>query len=625
MKIMILLGALAAAIAAIVLIWIYKRTVRLDDFRTKEVPFPRSLQIGVTLGASLAFFVVLLLTSIVYIGDTEVGLVIKKFGGGSLPSGAIVALNGEDGPQAVVLTPGYKLWYWPWQYEIDKSTSLLSIPKGSIGEVEALDGVPLPDGVIYAPPWEDPKKMLDAETFLAAGYDESVEGNVGYKGPQSTVLVPGTYRYNPRLFRITQAPLTNVDVGHVKVVKSNVGDIPAERMTRIKELREEEVDMTEDEQAIALDELRRELALQAEVEGKTKDEIAEIVNAARLTKTTKIILKEVERDAPDRLVDEGQRGIWRTPLYPRQYYMHNAAYEMTDIQTLKVRVAYSSEEFNAQGALADISLSPIQVLTKDGFKFPVDVRVIYHIEPEDAPLVVSTVGDDEHILKKVMTPAVRSIFRNNAQGVTALAYVKQRMEQQKKSTLMIRTKLAPYGISVDEVLIGDVGGDTNSIATLLATQTNRQLAKQQQITYVEQQKAAEKRKSLTKTEQEAEEEKKLAQAEYAVKIAAQKKDEIIIQAQADAEKVTIAAAAEAERIKAIGEAEADKYMKKAEAIGKQQVAVLEALELVSSGRIRITPDVMVSGGGDDAGGGTMNALMGTMLGDMVTRSPAPTN
>ncbi len=349
------------------------------------------------------------------------------------------------------------------------------------------------------------------------------------------------------------------------------------------------------------------------------------MTAARLTKTTKIILKEVERDAPDRLVDEGQRGIWRTPLYPRQYYMHNAAYEMTDIQTLKVRVAYSSEEFNAQGALADISLSPIQVLTKDGFKFPVDVRVIYHIEPEDAPLVVSTVGDDEHILKKVMTPAVRSIFRNNAQGVTALAYVKQRMEQQKKSTLMIRTKLAPYGISVDEVLIGDVGGDTNSIATLLATQTNRQLAKQQQITYVEQQKAAEKRKSLTKTEQEAEEEKKLAQAEYAVKIAAQKKDEIIIQAQADAEKVTIAAAAEAERIKAIGEAEADKYMKKAEAIGKQQVAVLEALELVSSGRIRITPDVMVSGGGDDAGGGTMNALMGTMLGDMVTRSPAPTN
>ena len=623
MKIIILAASLVVAIVAIVLVWIHKRTIRIDDFRTQQVPFPMPAKIGVTVAAALGFFAVLLLTSIVYIGDTEIGLVIKKFGGGSLPSGAIVARNGEDGPQAQVLTPGYKLWYWPWQYQIDKSTQLLSIPKGSIGEVEALDGAPLPDDMIYAPPWEDPKKMLDAEAFLSAAYGGDQAGDVGYKGPQSTVLVPGTYRYNPRLFRITQAPLTNVDVGHVKVVKSNVGDIPPPRMTRITELREEEVNMTQDEKEIALDELRRELELQAEVEGKSKEETAEIVAAARLSKTTKIILKEMERDAPDRLVDKGQRGIWREPLYPRQYYMHNAAYEMTDIQTLKVRVAYSGEELNSQGALADISLSPIQVLTKDGFKFPVDVRVIYHIEPEDAPLVVSTVGDDEHILKKVMTPAVRSIFRNNAQGVTALAYVKQRLEQQKKSTLMIRAKLAPYGITIDEVLIGDVGGDTNSIATLLATQTNRQLAKQQQITFMEQQRAAEKRKALTKTEQEAEEEKKLAQAEYAVKIAAQKKDEIIIQAQADAEKVTIAAAAEAERIKAIGEAEADKYMKKALAIGKEQVAVLEALELVSSGRIRITPDVMVSG--DGAAGGTMNALMGTMLGDLVTRPTPPSN
>ncbi|MFH1532010.1 MAG: SPFH domain-containing protein [Pseudomonadota bacterium] len=620
MNITILLVALLLAVASIVWIWINKRTIALDNIRSKQVPYPMPLRVGVTVGASLVFIVALLLSSIVYIGDTEIGLVIKKFGGGSLPSGAIVALNGEDGPQAQVLTPGYKLWYWPWQYQIDKSTQLLSIPKGSIGEVEALDGAPLPDDMIYAPPWEDPKRMLDAESFLSAGYGGDQSGDIGYKGPQSTVLVPGTYRYNPRLFRITQAPLTNVDVGHVKVVKSNVGDIPAARMTVIKELREEEVDMTEEEQAIALDELRMELTLQAEVEGKSKEETQEIVKAARLLKTTKIILKEMEREVPDRLANKGQRGIWREPLYPRQYYLHNAAYEMTDIQTLKVRVAYSGEEASEQGERADLSLSPIQVLTKDGFKFPVDVRVIYHIEPEDAPLVVSTVGDDEHILKKVMTPAVRSIFRNNAQGVTALAYVKQRLEQQKKSTLMIRTKLAPYGISVDEVLIGDVGGDTNSIATLLATQTNRQLAKQQQITYMEQQKAAEKRKALTKTEQEAEEEKKLAQAEYAVKIAAQKKDEIIIQAQADAEKVTIAAAAEAERIKAIGEAEADKYLKKAAAIGKQQVAVLEALELVASGKIRITPEVMVSGG-DGGSGGTMSALMGTMLGDMVTRQP----
>ena len=615
MNLTLLLAALVVCVGAVILAWTWRSTIRVDEYQSRKVPLPIAIRIASIAGAVAVFFLALLLSSVVYIGDDEIGLVVKKFGGGSLPSGAIVALNGEDGPQAGVLTPGYKLWYWPWQYQINKETKLLSIPKGSIGEVEALDGVPLPNGMIYAPPWEDPKDMLDAVRFLAAAYGEGDASQTGYKGPQATVLVPGTYRYNPRLFRITLSDLINVDVGHVKVVKSNVGDIPAERMTVIKELREEEVPMTAEEQEIALDELRSELRITAEVEGKTPEETEAVLKDARLSRTTKIVLTEMEREAPDRLVDVDERGIWREPLYPRQYYMHTSAYEMTDIQTLKVRVAYSSEEKSEQGERADSSLSPIQVLTKDGFKFPVDVRVIYHIEPEQAPLVVSTVGDDEHILKKVMTPAVRSIFRNNAQGVTALAYVKQRLEQQKKSTLMIRTKLAPYGITVDEVLIGDVGGDTNSIATLLSTQTNRQLAKQQQITYMEQQKAAEKRKALTKTEQEAEEEKKLAEAEYAVKIASQKKEEIIIQAQADAEKVTIAATAEATKIKAIGEAEADKYRKKAEAIGRQQVAVLEALQLVSEGKIRITPNVMVSGGGDGADG-TMNALMGTMLGDM---------
>ncbi len=609
-----IVAVFSLCVAAVVLVWTYKRTIVVDAYQSRTVPLSQAIRIAVSVGAVLVFLLALPATSVIYVGDDEVGVVIKKFGGGSLPPGAIVALNGENGSQARVLTPGYKLWYWPWQYEIDKTTKLLSIPKGSIGEVEALDGVPMPHGVIYAPPWEDPKDMLNAESFLAAAYGGGT-GTVGYKGPQATVLVPGRYRYNPRLFRITETELTNVDVGHVKVVKSNVGDIPAERMTVIKELREEEISMTEDEQTIALADLRKELRFEAEVDGRTAEEVERILKEARLPLTTKIILKEKEREVPDRLVDVDQRGIWRESLPPRQYYMHTAAYEMTDIQTLKIRVAYSNEEQSEQGERADIELSPIQVLTKDGFKFPVDVRVIYHIEPEQAPLVVSTLGDDEHVLKKVLTPAVRSIFRNNAQGVTALAYVKQRITQQKKSTLMIRTRLAPYGITIDEVLIGDVGGDTNSIATLLTTQTNRQLAKQQQITYVEQQKAAEKRKALTKTEQEAEEEKKLAAAEYAVKIASQKKDEIVIQAKADAEKVTIAATAEATRIKAIGEAEADKYLKKAAAIGKQQVAFLEALQLVSDGKIRITPNVMVSG----ETGGTMNALMGTMLGDVVGR------
>ena len=56
----------------------------------------------------------------------------------------------------------------------------------------------------------------DAEFFLTTGK--------GYKGPQSTVLSPGKYRINTKLFTVTKTPATNIDKATVGVVKSNVGD-----------------------------------------------------------------------------------------------------------------------------------------------------------------------------------------------------------------------------------------------------------------------------------------------------------------------------------------------------------------------------------------------------------------
>ena len=48
-------------------------------------------------------------------------------------------------------------------------------------------------------------QMLDAQYFLT-------EGN-GYKGDQVSVLLPGEYRPNPRLFSIDVVPVLEVPVG----------------------------------------------------------------------------------------------------------------------------------------------------------------------------------------------------------------------------------------------------------------------------------------------------------------------------------------------------------------------------------------------------------------------------
>ncbi len=171
-------------------------------------------------GAGIGFFVILIVIAILAFSSTvniagdEVGIVEKKLLGGKLPSGRIIAADGENGIQADLLMPGWHFWKFPWLYKITKQDDL-QIKNGNVGLITAKDGKSLPLGTVYAPEWEAPDKMVDAKFFLT-------EGN-GYKGPQLTVLKPGNYKINTRLFEVKTVPVLNVEVGQVAVIKSNVG------------------------------------------------------------------------------------------------------------------------------------------------------------------------------------------------------------------------------------------------------------------------------------------------------------------------------------------------------------------------------------------------------------------
>ena len=178
-------------------------------------------KIGPILTIILVVVVVSVLTlgsSAVKIGGNEVGIVEKKLGGGDLPEGQILAIKGENGIQAQLLAPGWHLFYWPWQYSITK-TLMVEIREGFVGLIQASDGQSLPPDTIYAPQWDEPDLMLNAGYFL-----DPEKGN-GYKGPQLSVLKPGKYRLNTKLFSIITVPVVNVRVGTVAVVKSNVGEV----------------------------------------------------------------------------------------------------------------------------------------------------------------------------------------------------------------------------------------------------------------------------------------------------------------------------------------------------------------------------------------------------------------
>ncbi|HLP01956.1 MAG TPA: hypothetical protein VK163_08015, partial [Opitutaceae bacterium] len=153
--------------------------------------------------------------SAVYVDSEQTGVVIRTLGS-DLPAGHIVAVAGEKGPQARVLGPGWHFGYWPWSYEVEKVDTVM-VPNGQIGVVTALDGKVLPGGTVFAPAWKSADDMLDATKFLADG--------TGFRGPQLTILTPGNYRINPRLFKVEMRPVTLVAAGEVGVVKANAGEI----------------------------------------------------------------------------------------------------------------------------------------------------------------------------------------------------------------------------------------------------------------------------------------------------------------------------------------------------------------------------------------------------------------
>ncbi len=486
-----------------------------------------------SVGALLFLVVGVLFSSVRFVPEDRLGVVIKNALGPKLPPGKIISTEGEMGPQARILPPGWHMGLWPGIYDIELHPVTV-IKAGEVGLLKTSDGLPLPPAQIYAPEWEQSQfqQMLDAEHFLTAGK--------GHKGPQASVLTPGAYRLNPKLFTTESVAVVNIPPAAVGVVKSNVGLEP--------------------------------------------------------------------KEAPHGhgvLVNRGERGVWRTPLPPQEYYLNTRAHEVTLISTRAHVVEYTTAR------KAGTDEREISVRSADGFTFPVDVRVEYLIDAQNAPLVVATLRDDKEGLANVLNSAVRAIFRNSAERVKALDYVQQRSQQEKQALEALGREMTNYGVTVTAVRIGDIGNE-QTLGPLLKTQTDREIALQEQLTFQQQQKAAEQKKALTRTQQEAEEEKRLATANYQVQIAEADKLRRIIDASAEAEAIRVRAGAQASAFREI-----------AQQIGSGNAALLEMLKVVGERGIQITPRVMVSGGSGSGNGASPEtvALIGTMLEVMSQGGP----
>lgn len=505
-----------------------------------ELTRQRALSRLIAAAAVVVGVTLIALSTAIYVDDDRGGIVVRKFGP-DLPANRIVAANGEKGPQAEVLGPGWHFGYWPWIYDLTL-VDTVTIEQGQVGVVVALDGTSLPSGTVYADEWTSAEEMLDGRKFLGEGR--------GFRGPQLTVLTPGRYRYNPRLFTVASKPALVVNVGEVAVVKANAGKVYVPEGGQ-----------------------------------------AEVINGSPL-------------------VPRGYQGIWNEALLPRAYNLHPDAYQVVRVQVTKRVYTYQDDKWS------------IKVRSKDGFMFPVDVRVGVEVSAAEAPKLVAILADPDKVVKdeqegeplpilesKVVLPLIRTTFRDVAETMTALQFVDSRSKVESEASARMREELKTYFLNTDGVFVAGIELDHSEAGKqLLRTQTDRVVALNEQQMYGEKKKAEEQRAAYVKAQEEAEQQRKIVAAEYEVQVKTQQARAREAEAQGEARYITITA-----------EARQQAYQAMAAAIGAEGVTRLETLKLIAEGRIQITPQVMVAGDG----AGTGDALAGTILGRMVPADSVP--
>ena len=594
------------------------------------------------------------LFGIVIVRQDAVGIVNRQwkiFGSDkSLPDGRLVALKGEAGIQADTLAPGIKFGYWPWQYEV-QLRPFITIDEGSIGVVEARDGIPLSAGRVLARQ-VDCDSFQNARAFLERG---------GERGPQLTIIPPGTYRINTALFSVVQEQTTEIEDNMVGVVTTREG-----KPLDTGEIAGKEIDghnSFQDAQAFVTNGGRKGLQEQVILAGRyfinprfATVEVKEMTTVP--IANVGVVISYVGEPGIDvtgesfkhgNLVKRGQKGVWVEPLDPGKYPINPYTLKVEVVPTANVVLNWATGKTESHNL--DKNLCTITVRSSDGFTFNLDVSQIIHIPRTDAPKVIARFGNMMNLVTQVLEPTIGNYFRNAAQGSDVIDFLKGRQQRQVDARTRIGAALQEYNVGAVDTLIGDITPPEDLMKTL----TDRKLAEQQKITYDTERMAEDTRKELQQARALADTQARVVDAERSVTIAefaaqaSVKKAEgdlkaktlnaegdakaktlnaegdaraKALNAEADATVLRMVGDAQALKTLAVGNAEAEVIRKKTEAVGQANYALIEIGRSLAENKIKLVPEILVGGGAGGSGGSIVDVLLANLVRDGMRKASA---
>jgi uncharacterized membrane protein YqiK len=603
-------------------------------------------------------FVLRVFFGMVIVPEDKIGLVTKKFvlfgADKSLPDSRIIATKGEAGFQAQSLAPGLYWGMWIWQYSVDM-TSFTIIPEGKIGLVLSKDGKEIPTGRILARK-VDSDNFQDARAFLDNG---------GQKGRQTAFITTGSYRINTFLFEI-------IIVEQIKIYENMIGIVTAldgEPITvgqiagKITEGHNNFQDCDQflhqggnrglqPNVMLAGSYYINTWAFQIEQNPMTDVPIGYVG----------VVISYIGEDGLDvtgehfkhgNIVSKGQRGVWMEPLGPGKYALNKYTTKLEPVPTTNLVLNWADARSESHNL--DHNLSTITVRSQDGFPFNLDVSQIIHVPANEAPKVIARFGSMTNLVSQVLEPTIGNYFRNSAQESDVISFLSTRKERQESAKNHIKVVLDEYNVNAVDTLIGDIVPPDSLMKTL----TDRKLAEEEQKTYQTQKMAQEQRQGMEKETAIADMQKEIVRASQSVEIAQRTADATVkkaegdatslklnvnaeaeatkmranaeaeatkaragaqaeatkLNASAEAEKISKTGLAEAEKIMAIGKSTAESYQLQVSAMGGDNFTKYKITEEIAKGKIKVIPDVLISGTNGSEGG--ISGLLGMKLMEMM--------
>lgn len=381
-------------------------------------------------------------TSFVWVSSGHIATLKRVYFAKSLPPGRIVGLDGELGPQARILTAGFHVEFFiTLLYQVG-SEEVFAVPNGKCAIISAKDGSPPQGGAAFADPWSDSVKQAmvnDATYFLTQGK--------GQRGPQTTVLTPGSYTINPFLWekpRLIDA--IRVEQGTEGVVKSSV------------------------RAAVDFGSFRRPMPT---------NNVLTVLTGDKLPKGSVGAL----------LVPVGGIGVWEEPLPNGLFYINTDAYKVTMIPTTALVFEYKGGykrrtvdiSVDDQGKItervaeAEVQATPqsadTAIFTKpEGWDVAQELRVLVQVFPGMGPYVVASLGLTEANAAQVMedrvvTPIIRSVTRD-VEGGAQIEFTSQKAALDTNGIPLISTNGMPLIRTVREfrtVRVMDLIENRNSV------------------------------------------------------------------------------------------------------------------------------------------------------------------